>query len=145
MFKHILLPVDGSEISPALIRAAVALAKETNAKVTGMHVVPKFSIFTYDAEMLEDTKEQYIQASKKHAQSCLAEIESVARIADVKCETFYVTSDEPHEEIVKAARERKCDLIVMAAHGRRGIKGLLIGSQTQKVLTYSDIPVLVYR
>lgn len=145
MFKHILLPVDGSDISPSLIRAAVALAKESNARITGMHVVPEFSVFTYKAEMLEDTREQYKQASKKHAQSCLAEIESAARIADVQCETFYVTGDEPHEEIIKAAQERKCDLIVMAAHGRRGIKGLLIGSQTQKVLVYSDIPVLVYR
>jgi nucleotide-binding universal stress UspA family protein len=145
MFRHILLPTDGSRGSEKAIRRALALAKSTGAKVTGFHVIPKFHVFTYRTEMLEDTKEEYARDSRAHAEQYLAVIEKAAEQAGVSCETAYATSDHPYDAIIQAAQRRKCDLIAMASHGRRGVEGLLLGSETQKVLTHSKIPVLVYR
>lgn len=145
MFKHILLPTDGSRGSEKAIRKALELAKSTGAKVTGFHVIPKFHVFTYRTEMLEDTREEYARDSRAHAQQYLAVIEKAAKQAGVSCETAYTTSDHPYGAIIQAAKRKGCDLIAMASHGRRGVQGLLLGSETQKVLTHSKIPVLVYR
>ena len=145
MFKHILLPTDGSRGSEKAIRKALELAKSTGAKVTGFHVIPKFHVFTYRTEMLEDTREEYARDSRAHAQQYLAVIEKAAKQAGVSCETAYTTSDHPYEAIIRAAKRKGCDLIAMASHGRKGVQGLLLGSETQKVLTHSKIPVLVYR
>ena len=145
MFKHILLPTDGSRGSEKAIRRALELAKSTGAKVPAFHVIPKFHVFTYRTEMLEDTKEEYARDSRAHAQQYLAVIEKAAKQAGVSCETAYATSDHPYEAIIQTAKRKGCDLIAMASHGRRGVQGLLLGSETQKVLTHSKIPVLVYR
>jgi nucleotide-binding universal stress UspA family protein len=145
MFKHILLPTDGSRGSVKAIRRALELAKSTGAKVTGFHVIPKFHVFTYRTEMLEDTKEEYEREARGHAQQYLAVIEKAAKQAGVSCETAYATSDHPYEAIIQTAKRKRCDLIAMASHGRRGVQGLLLASETQKVLTHSKIPVLVYR
>jgi nucleotide-binding universal stress UspA family protein len=145
MFKHLLLPTDGSELSDVAIKKGVQFAKTINAKITGIHVIPEFHVFTYRTEMLEDTREQYAKDSRAHAQQYLAVIETAAREAGVMCDTAYATSDQPYEVIIKTAVERGCDLIMMASHGRRGVQALLIGSETHKVLTHSKIPVLVYR
>jgi nucleotide-binding universal stress UspA family protein len=145
MFKHILLPTDGSDASKSAIRDCIALAKDIGAEVTGLHVMPEFHVFTYQTEMLEDTKEQFARVSIEQAAKYLAEIELAAKEAGVNCDTLYVTSDDPYEAIIKAAQDKRCDLITMASHGRKGVKGLLLGSETQKVLTHSQIPVLVYR
>jgi len=145
MFNHILLPTDGSKGSEKAIRKTLALAKTTGAKVTGFHVVPKFHVFTYRTEMLEDTREEYARDSRAHAERYLAVIEKAAKQAGVSCETAYATSDHPHEAIIQTAKRKRCDLIAMASHGRRGVRGLLLGSETLKVLTHSKIPVLVYR
>ena len=145
MFKHILLPTDGSRGSERAIRKALALAKSTGAKVTGFHVIPKFHVFTFRTEMLEDTEEEYARDSRAHAQKYLAVIEKAAKQAGVPCQTVYATSDQPYEAIIRTAQRKGCDLIAMASHGRRGVQGLLLGSETQKVLTHSKIPVLVYR
>jgi len=145
MFKHILVPTDGSRGSEKAIRRALALAKSTGAKVTGFHVIPKFHVFTYRTEMLEDTKEEYARDSRAHAQRYLAVIEKAAQQVGVSCETAYTTSDHPYVAIIRTAQRKGCDLITMASHGRRGVQGLLLGSETQKVLTHSKIPVLVYR
>jgi nucleotide-binding universal stress UspA family protein len=145
MFKHILLPTDGSRGSEKAIRRALELAKSTGAKVTAFHVIPKFHVFTYRTEMLEDTKEEYARDSRAHAQRYLAVIEKAAKQAGVSCETAYATSDHPYEAIIQTAKRKGCDLIAMASHGRRGVQGLLLGSETQKVLTHSKIAVLVYR
>lgn len=145
MFKHLLVPTDGSPLSEMAVQKAVAFAKEAQAKVTGLHVIPEFHIFTYRAEMLEDTKEQYAQDAKAHAEKYLAVIAQAATQAGVPCETTSVISDHPYEAIIKIAADRSCDLIVMASHGRSGVQGQLIGSETQKVLTHSKLPVLVYR
>jgi nucleotide-binding universal stress UspA family protein len=145
MFKHILLPTDGSKLSDDAIRAGIQLAKTVNAKVTGFHVMPEFHVFTYKTEMLEDTKREFAKDSKAHAAQYLSMIETTAKAAGVTCETASVTHDHPYEAIIKAAKQRGCDLIVMASHGRRGVQAVLLGSETQKVLTHSHIPVLVCR
>ena len=145
MFTHILLPTDGSAASEAAIRQGIEFAKETGARVTGFHAVPEFHTFTYQAEMLEDTPEQYRKDSEAHARKCLSSIESAARGAGVACEVIFKNADHPYEAIIATAAERGCDLIAMASHGRRGLKGVLMGSETQKVLTHSTVPVLVYR
>lgn len=145
MFKHILLPTDGSAASEDAIRKCMQFAKETGAQVTGFHVTPEFHIFTYQAEMLEDTREEFRKDSEAQAHKFLDAIESAAREAGVPCKVTFTPSDHPYEAIIDAARENKCDLIAMASHGRKGIKGMLMGSETQKVLTHSQIPVLVYR
>jgi nucleotide-binding universal stress UspA family protein len=145
MFKHLLLPTDGSKLSEAAIHKGIEFAKDSHAKVTGFCVTPDFHVFTYRKEMLEDTLEHYEQDSRAHAQQYLRVIEDEAKEAGVACDTASAVSDHPYEAIINAAKERGCDLIMMASHGRRGVKGVLIGSETQKVLTHCDIPVLVYR
>jgi nucleotide-binding universal stress UspA family protein len=143
MFKHILLPTDGSEFSEAAIRKGIQFAKSIGARVTGFYAMPEFHIFTYRTEMLEDTKEEFAKDSKAHADKYLAAIEKAAKEAGVACDAVQATSDQPYEAILKAAEDRECDLIMMASHGRKGIRGLLLGSETHKVLTHTKLPVLV--
>jgi nucleotide-binding universal stress UspA family protein len=145
MFKHLLLPTDGSKLSEAAIRKGIELAKDNQARVTGLSVIPEFHVFTYHTEMLEDTREQYAKDSRAHAAQYLQVIERQAREAGVPCDTVTATSDHPYEAIIKTAKDSGCDLIMMASHGRKGLQATLIGSETQKVLTHCDVPVLVYR
>lgn len=145
MFKHLLLPTDGSALSKTAVQQGVALAKSLGARVTGLHVSPEFHVVTYSAEMLEDTEGQYMEDSRRYAAEVLAQVQQEAQASGVACETVVVVSDHPHEAIIRTAGERDCDMIAMASHGRKGIKGFLLGSETQKVLVHSDIPVLVLR
>jgi len=145
MFKRILLPVDGSEASGRAVLAGVDFARSLGAEVIAMTATPSFHTFTMDAGMLEQTREDYARTSRAHGQRMLEGVAAAARDAGVPCTNVQITSDEPYEAIISAARDQGCDLIVMASHGRRGIKGLLLGSETQKVLVHSAIPVLVYR
>lgn len=145
MYTRILLPTDGSEASGRAIRAGVDFARSVGAEVVAMTATPEFHTFTANAEMLEQTRDEYLTASRAHGQQLLDGAAAVAREAGVPCSTVQMVSDDPHEAIISAARDRMCDLIVMASHGRRGIKGLLLGSETQKVLVHSAIPVLVHR
>jgi nucleotide-binding universal stress UspA family protein len=145
MFKHLLVPTDGSALSEAAIRMAVDFAKAFDAGITGLHVIPEYHLLTYDTQMLSDTRAQYVEDAKIHAKRYVALIARAATEARVLCDTAYVVSDHPYAVITQMAEDRHCDLIVMASHGRRGVQGLLIGSETQKVLTHSKTPVLVYR
>jgi nucleotide-binding universal stress UspA family protein len=145
MYKHLLLPTDGSPLSEAAIENGVQFAKGINARVTGFYVMPEFHVFTYKTQMLEDTNEEFVEDCKAHANEFLGVIQKTAKAAGVPCDTDVATSDHPYEAIINAAEKNGCDLIMMASHGRRGIQGALIGSETQKVLTHSKIPVLVYR
>ncbi|WP_426173769.1 universal stress protein [Massilia sp. TWR1-2-2] len=145
MFKRILLPTDGSEQSERAILAAVAFAKELGAEVLGLTVVPQFHTFTYHAEMVEDTSDQFAVDSAKRAVTYLEFISGAAREAGIACTCEQVMSDDPWKVIVDAAVSRQCDLIAMGSHGRRGIAGVLLGSQTQKVLVHSKVPVLIFR
>lgn len=145
MFKHLLLPIDGSKLSEAAVQKGVQFAKSLQARITGFYVMPEFHIFTYRTEMVEDTKAEFAKDCRAHADQYLAVVAKAAKAAGVACDTAVATSDHPYEAIIRAAQEKDCDLIMMASHGRRGVQGLLLGSETQKVLTHSKIPVLVVR
>jgi nucleotide-binding universal stress UspA family protein len=145
MYKRILLPTDGSEASRRAILAGVNFARSVGAEVVAMTATPQFHTFTADAEMLEQTPQDYAEASRARSQRMLDEVAAVARDAGVTCTCVAAASDSPYEAIISTARDHRCDLIVMASHGRRGIKGLLLGSETQKVLVHSAIPVMVHR
>jgi nucleotide-binding universal stress UspA family protein len=145
MFKHVLLPTDGSQLSEAAVQSGVRFAKSINARVTGFYAMPKFHMLAYQTEMLTDTREQFAEDCKAHADRFLAVIARAAKAAGVPCETVVQTSDRPYEAIVATAKERGCDLIMMASHGRSGVQAFLLGSETQKVLAHSGIPVLVFR
>jgi nucleotide-binding universal stress UspA family protein len=145
MFRHILLPTDGSPLSETAMRKGIQLAKTINARVTGFCVIPKLSYFRYDSEIGPGFTKQAAAAIQAEVNKNLLAIEKAAKEAGVPYETAHEKSDQPYEAIIEAAQKRECDLIIMASHGRRGMEGLLLGSETQKVLTHSKIPVLVYR
>jgi len=145
MFKHILLPTDGSILSQVAIQKGVQFAKSIKAKITGMSVMPEHTYYMYQADIIVQVKKETVKQHKLEADRNLSVIEKAAKDAGVPCETFCEISDHPHEMIIKVAEKRGCDLIMMASHGRRGIGALLLGSETQKVLTHTRIPVLVYR
>ncbi|MDO9072878.1 MAG: universal stress protein [Rubrivivax sp.] len=147
MFKHILLPTDGSALSRRAAATGVELARTVGARVTALFVAPVPTPLVYEhflpvAYMTPEEHEKLIQeASARY----LGTIEKAAAAAGVPFEGLHVTSDYPADAIVKAAAKHKCDLIVMASHGRKGIKGLLLGSETAKVLAHATVPVMVHR
>ena len=145
MFKHILIPTDGSQLSQAAIQAGAQFARAINAKVTAFYAMPEFHMLTYQTEMLTDTRQEFAKDCKAHADRFLAVVAQAAKAAGVPCETALQTSDHPYEAIIATAKEKGCDLIMMASHGRSGVQAFLLGSETQKVLTHSGIPVLVFR
>jgi nucleotide-binding universal stress UspA family protein len=145
MLKHILLPTDGSSLSQLAIQNGVQLAKSMGAKITGISVIPEQKYYLYQTDIIVQVREETIKQHKLQADRNLSVIEQAAKDAGVACETLCEISDYPYESIIKVAEKRGCDLIMMASHGRRGVGAFLIGSETQKVLTYSKIPVLVYR
>jgi len=145
MFKHLLLPTDGSALSNSAVEKGIQIARDIGAQVTGIYVEPEFHVLTYRTEMLEDTRSQFAADSRAHASQYLEVIRAGATKAGVSCDVVSVTGDHPFEEIIRTAEARGCDLIVMASHGNRGVRGLLLGSETLKVLTHGKIPVLVYR
>ena len=148
MFKHLLIPTDGSELSEAAIQAGVQFAKSINAKVTGFHAMPKFHMLVYGPDGVTDKRQDFEDFEKEwktRADRFLAVIMRAAKAADVPCETAVQTSDQPYEAIIAMAKEKGCDLILMASNGRRGVQAFLLGSETHKVLTHSKVPVLVFR
>jgi nucleotide-binding universal stress UspA family protein len=145
MFKNILLPTDGSEVSEVAIRKGVEFAASIGARLTGFYVIPEFHVLSYRTGTMADTKSGFARDSKEHAERYLGRIRETAQAAGVACETTYATGDQPYAAIIKAAQDHGCDLILMASHGRRGVQAFLLGSETQKVLTHTKIPVLVLR
>lgn len=145
MYKHLLLPTDGSPLSEDAVRRGVQFAQQLNARVTGFYAMPEFEIVSYTMAMVEDNKEVFVRQARERATKVLDAVQAMAAQAGVQCDTVTVSSDTPYQAIVQTATERGCDLILMASHGRRGIKGFLLGSETTKVLTHSTIPVLVHR
>jgi nucleotide-binding universal stress UspA family protein len=136
MFKHILIPTDGSELSQAAVKKGMLFAKQLGAKVTGLNVMPASHA---------STDEERIGREALESESYLTAIANMAMQEKIECDTLMERSDSPYDAIIWVADKRGCDLIMMASHGRRGFKALLLGSETQKVLTHSKIPVLVYR
>jgi nucleotide-binding universal stress UspA family protein len=145
MYKRILLPTDGSDGSRRAIQAGVELARSVGADVVGLHVTPTFHVVTTNTRMLEDTPDQYATDCSQRARRVLAGVEGAAHEAGVTFRLEHASADDPYEAIIDTAKRLHCDLIVMASHGRHGVKGLLLGSETQKVLVHSTVPVLVQR
>jgi len=145
MYQHILLPTDGSELSAKAVRDGIQLAKEIGARVTAVHITPPFYPSEMSPSALTAHAQEHEAKSKESAKRALGAVEEAARAAGVPCATLHRVSDGPFEEIIQVANESGCDLIFMASHGRRGVKALLLGSETNKVLTHSRIPVLVTR
>jgi nucleotide-binding universal stress UspA family protein len=147
MFKHILVPTDGSPLSLRAAKAAVRFAGANGACITAFYVTPQ-----YRPDITGDyippsfvSLPEFAKQVKKTADKYLGQVKQFADAAKVPCSTVQTSSDFPYEAIIKAAKANKCDLIFMASHGRRGIASLLIGSETNKVLTHCKLPVLVYR
>lgn len=147
MFKHILVPTDGSQLSQDTARRAVSFAKEAGAKVTAFFAKPEYPVAYFGEGALIDptTPEKFAELADQQAAEYLGAIRKMCEEAGVECDTVAATSDVPFEAIIEAADKSGCDLIFMASHGRRGISGFLLGSETNKVLTHSKVPVLVYR
>lgn len=144
MFKHILLPVDGSELSQKATPAAIEFARTTGAKLTPYICLEEYP-FLQSSDAGHEKRSVFEHRIEAAAREELAKIEAAAAQAGVPCAGATSIAAAPYRGIIATATELGCDVIFMASHGRRGISGLLLGSETQKVLTHSDIPVVVFR
>lgn len=149
MFRNILVATDGSPMARRAIRLAVRLAREQKARVTGFYAGPAWQpdMYAYgkDAPPGFITPGQHADQVRRTADRHLAVVRKAAAAAGVPCQCSYVEGVFPYVEIIKAAKRNRCDLIVMASHGRKGLAGLVLGSETTRVLTHSKVPVLVCR
>jgi len=147
MYKHILVPTDGSKLSAKAVRTAARLAKICGARITGVYVIaPDLPPVYAEGAMYGGlSSRNYKELKEKEAKKALAVVDIEAQTSGVRASMISFTKDQPWRAIIDTARSKKCDLIVMASHGRRGLSGLLLGSETAKVLTHSKIPVLVCR
>ncbi len=148
MFKHILLPTDGSPLSEKGVKRGIAFAKGVKARVTTMHVVPQFRILA-DEAMLPSAaplRQRLVAEATDRAKKIVDRPAKWAKAAGVRCKTVIVPPGGLiYEKIIATARKEKCDLIFMSSHGRRGVASVLLGSETSKVLAHSKVPVLVVR
>ena len=135
MYKHILIPTDGSELSQKAIDHGTKLAKALNAKVTAVTVSEPFHVFAVDASMITDTPEEYKRRIAAVSAKYLKAAKDTATAAGVTCDGVHVEHEHPYEAIIDTARKMGCDAIVMASHGRRGVSAVVLGSETVKVLT----------
>ena len=145
MFKHILVPTDGSELSARAVDQGTRLAAVLAARISFIHVLPSFHALSFEAEALELSRNEHLQAYTRKSEQILEKACTAARAGNVECSSAFTVHDHPYEAIINAAEAKGCDLVLMASHGRRGLQGLLLGSETHKVLTHSRIPVLVIR
>jgi nucleotide-binding universal stress UspA family protein len=147
MFRHILVPTDGSDLSKRAAAAAIAEARAVGARLTVLHAMPAATplVFGPLLPVAYMPPEEHEKLVSKAADIYLADIKALAEQAGVDCRTVKVTSEFPAQAIIDTARQRHCDLIWMASHGRRGMAAVLLGSETQKVLAHAGLPVLVYR
>ncbi len=148
MYQHILLPTDGSKISAKAVKQGLELAKAIGAKVMAFHVMPEYQAVldeTFAVTTVLSFKKQFDDEAQKRAKKILTAVKTDATALKVPCECVSVVGAAPYDAIIRQAKKAKCDLIMMASHGRKGLSGLLLGSETTKVLTHSTIPVLVVR
>ena len=147
MFKHILIPTDGSELARKAIDAGIALAKELRATVVGYCAAESVErVFSAEGSSIRPTTiADFQNRVAEQAREHLDYIEKACNAAGVACEMVMTTPATPFQGIIEAARSKQCDIIVMASHGRGGLATLILGSVTQKVLAHSAVPVLVYR
>jgi nucleotide-binding universal stress UspA family protein len=147
MYRHILIPTDGSDLAHKAVAHGLALAKAVGAKVTVLTVEGSFNVYDVPASrvnLMTAAFDEYAKHAREHASSILDRIADEAKAAGVQCETMQVVQDHPYQAIVDTAKQKGCDLIVMASHGRSGIAAVLLGSVTSRVLTHTNIPVLVW-
>ena len=151
MFRHLLVPTDGSDLADGTIRRAVSFAREAGARITFVHaqesfmVRPEAGLYGEALSLDPSVADQFSRAEEDYTVSVLARARAVAEEAGVACATVAAANPVIHEAILQTAAAEGCDLIFMASHGRRGLAGLLLGSETQRVLVHSSLPVLVYR
>ena len=147
MFKHILIPTDGSDLSKKAVKKGIEFAKKIKARITTVHVVPEFRVVADESfvSLTPAAKKRFEEESRNRAEKMLSTIVQQAKAAGVRCSAVAEANDLPYQQIIATAKSKKCDLILMASHGRRGLASVLLGSETAKVLTHSTIPVLVVR
>ena len=148
MYQHILIPTDGSELAQKAITNGLSLAQALRAKVTVLTVESPFHVMgTYRTHIrdMNTAMAEHAERAKAHSAKILSAAAESAQAVGVPCETVQAEQDHPYAAIISIAQERACDLIAMASHGRSGVSALVLGSETNKVLTHSTIPVLVYR
>jgi nucleotide-binding universal stress UspA family protein len=147
MYKNLLLATDGSKLSGKAVAHAIALAKAVGSKVTAFYAAPDYPMPAYaDGVVYEPvSRKEYAKLAAQDADKILEDVAAKAAAAGVECKTAYSIAAAPWEAILDAAKKNKCDAIVMASHGRKGISAVLLGSETQKVLTHSKVPVIVVR
>ncbi|MBK6469594.1 MAG: universal stress protein [Betaproteobacteria bacterium] len=147
MYRHLLIPTDGSALSGHAIAQGMALAKATGARVTGLFVSPAPTPLVFEGLVPVDylQPDEHAELNARAAARYLGAMEQAAQEAGVPFEGVSLTGEYPAEAILETAKKRRCDVIVMASHGRRGLAGMLLGSETLKVLTHTKVPVLVCR
>ena len=147
MFTKILIPTDGSKLSAKAIKSGVAFAKSIAAQVVGCYVIEPYQPYYLGDYIPQDmpSPKEYERRARDAGEQHLKQIAAAAQAAGLKYQGTVLSADAPYEGIISAAKKARCDLIFMASHGRRGLSGILLGSETHKVLTHSKIPVLVYR
>jgi nucleotide-binding universal stress UspA family protein len=151
MFRHLLVPTDGSDLSTAAIRGAASFAADAGARITLLHVtqgvllLPQGSLFGDPVLADPDWPQRLQRLERENAQQILDRGRELVELAGVACGVDLAKPGLIHAEILAAAQRHGCDLIFMASHGRKGLGGLLLGSETQRVLTHGVLPVLVYR
>ncbi len=146
MYKHILIPTDGSELAGHAVIQGVTLAKAVGAKVSVIVVETPFNIFSIPESRSRHLSEEFAKHAeriKQHSTSVLTHAAGQAKAAGVPCNTMQIEHEQPYQAIISAAKDEGCDLIVMASHGRSGISAVLLGSVTNKVVTHTTTPVLV--
>ena len=143
MFRHLLVPIDDSALSTETVRQAVMFASTLGAKITFFHAKADYGASSLGALERVMSPSAFNEEMAGEARALLAKAETVARAANVTYASVYVTSDRPYAAILDAAQRNGCDLVFMASHGERGLKSLILGSQTQRVLQHTTIPVLV--
>lgn len=144
MYSKILVPTDGSETATKAIAPAVQLAKQCGAAVVGVTVTDPYP-YSGLAESVPITADEYRASTTKAAEAALQPLVDACKTAGVGCECVVSEDIHPWKAVLEAANEKGCDLVVMASHGRRGVQAVLLGSETQKLLTHSQLPVLVVR
>jgi nucleotide-binding universal stress UspA family protein len=144
MYQRILVPTDGSDITAKAVQTAIGLARSLHAQLSTISVKEPFP-YSAISEMQPTPPQEFFDAQERIAAGRIQQVLDAARSADVQCDGHTVEALHPWEAIIEHARQANCDLIVMASHGRRGMAAMLLGSETQKVLTHSTIPVLIVR
>ena len=147
MYKNMLVATDGSKLSDRAVAHAIALAHSVGASITAFYAAPDYPMPAYADGMVYEpvSRREYAKLAAQDAEKILGKAVAKAKASGVECKTAFDIASTPWEAIIAASKKSKADVIVMASHGRRGLSAVLLGSETQKVLTHSKLPVLVVR